>query len=72
VFTEDLAALRIQFAFRTMKAKQFMRVLVRTFFQYCYDPITGKKYYRNTVTGHSMWRKVRSGWGRRKKEMGLN
>jgi len=57
VFTEDLAALRIQFAFRTMKAKQFMRILVRKFFQYCYDPITGKHYYRNTVNGHSMWRK---------------
>ncbi|GMH51966.1 hypothetical protein TL16_g01127 [Triparma laevis f. inornata] len=59
VSTEDLAALRIQFAFRTMKAKQFMRVLVRAFFKYCYDPITGKHYYRNTVTGHSMWRKPR-------------
>ena len=57
VFTEDLAALRIQFAFRAAKAKEFMRALVRKFFQYCYDPITGRHYYRNTVNGHSMWRK---------------
>jgi len=59
LFTEDLAALRIQFAFRNMKAKQFMRILVRTFFKFCYDPITGKWYYRNTVNNHSMWRKPR-------------
>jgi len=59
LFTEDLAALRIQFAFRNMKAKQFMRILVRTFFDYRYDPITGRHYYRNTVNGHSMWRKPR-------------
>ena len=42
-----------------MKARQFMKTLVRTFFQYCYDPITGKHYYRNSVNGHSMWRKPR-------------
>ena len=57
LFTRDLAALRIQFAFRTMKAKQFMRTLVRHFFRYHYDTITGKWFYLNTVNSHSMWRK---------------
>jgi hypothetical protein len=42
-----------------MYAKRFMRKLVRKNFEYLYDPITGRRFFRNKVNDHSMWRKPR-------------
>lgn len=55
LWTDDIAAIRIQGMWQTYKAKQWIRSVVRTNYQRILDPLSGDYFYRNKITKHQMW-----------------
>jgi hypothetical protein len=55
LWTDDIAAIRIQGMWQTYLAKQWIRSVVRTNYKRILDPLSGEFFYRNKVTKHMMW-----------------
>mmetsp|Transcript_10082 Transcript_10082/g.26323 ORF Transcript_10082/g.26323 Transcript_10082/m.26323 type:complete len:523 (-) Transcript_10082:206-1774(-) len=55
MWTEDVAAMRIQGMWKLHEARAFIRSIVRGAFQQKTDPLSGKHFYYNTHNHHTAW-----------------